>query len=196
MTIPAPPESGATYEIVVLPYLADSDELGSVRLPVFWQRLHEEGIFELFFHDHPDMSFSRFVRSLTQPDDLIFMIGKSWSDGRIEHMGMATLSQILDNSLTKRAVAGFLFFKAYWNHRDADEAGRKVISMWFNELKLKTIAGLTPKVNRPALAYIHRLGFVSIGEMPDFCLFKGRSVPATVSYLTPALFSEKQCQQP
>lgn len=196
MTIPVPPETGATSEIIVVPYIVDRDPIGEIMLPGFWKRLHDEGIFELFFHDHPDMSFGEFVKSLSQPNDLIFMVGKSWSDGRLEHMGMATLSQILDNILTKRAVAGFLFFKDYWNHKDADEAGRKVISVWFNELKLTMIAGLTPKMNRPALAYIHRLGFLSVGELPNFCTFKGKAVAAVISYLSPEMFAEKTCQQP
>lgn len=188
--IPAPPEI-LSENITIIPYMVDNDPTGEIFLPGLWKRLHDEGIYELFFHDHADMNFGAFVKALSSPDALLFMIAKTNADGSLEHMGIATLGQILDTKLTKRGVAGFLFFKKYWNHRDADDAGHKVLEYWFDKLGLDVIGGVTPKLNRPAIAYIHRLGFVSIGEIPHFCVLKDHESPAIVSYLTRELWVEK-----
>lgn len=188
--IPAPPEQ-AEVEIIVIPYTVATDPIGEVFLPGLWKRLRDEGIFDVFFHDYPDTNFAGFVKALSAPDSLIFMVAKQWADRQIEHMGMVTLGQVLDTKLTKRGVAGFLFFKQYWNHKDADEAGHKVLEYWFDTLGLDVVGGITPKLNRPALAYIHRLGFVSIGDIPHFSTIKGHESPATVSYLTRELWVEK-----
>lgn len=182
--VPPPPEVGGKdtgHEIIVIPYFVDTAPAAEFTLPGLWTRLRDEGIFELFFHDHPDLTFGQFVKALSEGDTLIFMVAKKFADGRMEHMGMATLGQMLDTKLTKRAIAGFLFFKDYWNHRDADEAGGKILDHWFDVVGLDTIGGLTPKHNRPALAYIHRLGFVSVGEIPNWSILKGKVSAAVVS---------------
>ena len=158
--------------------------MGHETMAYLWLRLRRENIFETLFHDFPDMNFATFVREFSQA-------GLSWNgmvvrrkgDEVVEHMGVFSLSQMVRSERLKRALASFALFRDYWNQRDSDEAGHAGIAYAFDVVGLDVLGGVTPKANRAALSFIHRLGFESVGEVPGFVLYNGERTSAVVSYL-------------
>lgn len=156
-----------------------------VFLPGLWKRMHDDGTFEMFYHEDPKMNFTQFGASLAAPGKRVqLVIGHDVQGTAVEHAGVVMLTDILDCPQTKRAAGNFMFFKEYWNRRDSLMLGHAVIRHWFEEMKFDVIVGVTPKQNRAAVLFIHRLGFQQIGEMPAFTVYKGQRCPAVVNHMT------------
>lgn len=68
------------------------------------------------------------------------------------------------------ALGNFALLKTVWGAR-AIEIGEMVLNLWFHmehggEMLWQTIGGVTPSANRRAIAFIRRLGFTLVGEIP------------------------------
>ena len=194
-TLPPPPvesteTAGTTVrpsKYAVYPCRADLMPQGEVILPGIWKRLHDEKIFGMFFHDRPDITFGQFVNALSVLTEKVEVICELDDDGVIvDSAALTILTQIMVTPLIKRAIGNFLLFRKYWNGDDSIDIGRIGLRHWFTDFGLDIIVGTTPKLNRAALAYVHRLGFTSIGEIPDFASYKGQKCPTIISHLTKA----------
>ena len=171
------------YQMV--PARADLMPQGEILLPGVWKQLHDEGIFEMFFHDHPDMTFGQFVQVLSNPAEMVEFVCEVDADGNVQKAAAITmLTQITKTDVLRRAVGNFLLFRDYWNHKDSDEIAQVILKHWFVEVQLDVIVGVTPKANRAAVQFIHRAGFTSIGEIPLFTSYKGSLSPGVVSTQT------------
>ena len=191
VTIPPPPTTPVStvsrYRIV--PCRADQVPDGETLLPGLWRQLHDEGIFEMFFHDYPDLSFGQFVKCLSNPEEQLDAVVEVDSEGNITNLAaLALLTQILLAPKVHRAIGNFLLFRKYWDHRESGVIGRVILSHWFgnDKLALGVVAGVTPKLNRAALSFVHRMGFKSSGEIPDFCSYKGEVCPGVITRMTRA----------
>lgn len=156
-----------------------------VFLPGLWERMHRDGTFEMFYHEGPNMNFTQFGASLASADKRVQLVLGYDSEGNAtEHAGLVILTDILDCPQTKRAAGNFMFFKEYWNRSDSLALGTAVIRHWFEEMKFDVIFGVTPKQNRAAIMFIHRLGFQQVGEIPAFTIYKGQRCPAVINCMT------------
>jgi RimJ/RimL family protein N-acetyltransferase len=164
---------------------ADLLPQGEILLPGLWKRLHDEGVFEMFFHDFPELTFGQFVQVLSNPTERMDVIVEQDEAGNIiDTVGLSLLTQIVEKPEMKRGVGNFLLFRKYWDGKASLEIGDTILANWFDHLGMDVIAGVTPKMNHAALKYIHRLGFQSVGEIPDFCLYRGQRCPAVVSHMS------------
>ena len=118
---------------------------GDIFLPGLWRRMHDDGTFQLFFHEGPEMNFWQFVSSLSDPNEKVqLVIGFDEEQKAVEHAGLVILNRILVNDKIKRACGNFLFFREYWHREDSLELGWVVLNNWFGVHKADTIAGTTP----------------------------------------------------
>jgi hypothetical protein len=162
-------------------------------LPGLWKRMHDDGTFGMFFHEGPDMSFIQFGAVLTNPGSRIQVIVGHDAEGNAkEHAGMLMLDHILMNDTVKRAVGNFLFFKEYWHRHDSLEIGHAVMAHWFFNMGFDVIAGITPRANRAAIAFIKRLGFQVVGDIPDFTTYDGKVSASATSFMTKDMWIKKR----
>lgn len=185
--IPPPPVNGSPKSVVtaskyiVVRARADLLVEGEVFLPGLWKQLKDEGVFEMFFHDHPELTFGQFVQALSNPAERLDVICEVAEDGvTITSLAaLALLTQITVTPLLKRAIGNFLLFRKYWDHRESTVIGRVILDDWFKEFDV--IGGMTPKLNRAALSFVHRMGFRSVGEVPEFCSYLGERCNAILT---------------
>lgn len=169
----------------MIPTRADLMPKGEILLPGVWKQLHDEEIFEMFFHDYPDMTFGQFVAVLSRPDESVEFVCEVDEAGNIvKAAAIAMLTQITKTATLNKAIGNFLLFRDYWNHHDSDEIGEVILRRWFVDMQLDVIVGVTPKANVAAIRFIRRVGFEQVGEIPRFCSYKGEVVPGVVSAQT------------
>lgn len=191
VTTPPPGISAAKFDHIykVVPCRADLVANGEVMLPGLWKQLHDEGVFDMFFHDRPDLTFGQFVAALSDPAESLNAVVELDPTGNIVALAaLSLLTQIFTTPLVRKGMGNFLLFKKYWDHRESTVIGKIILSNWFGdtELNLGVVAGVTPKLNRAALSFVHRMGFKSCGEIPDFCSYLGELCPGVVTRMTRA----------
>ena len=104
-------------------------------------------------------------------------------------VGFAWLNDVRDN----HAWAHFGFLKSAWGE-DALEFGRMILNYWFQfpsgsgGYLFDLICGHTPTDNRSAIAFIAKLGFIIVGEIPLLYRAAEGRTGAIFSYLTRETF--------
>lgn len=189
------PVAGAhgKLEWVIVDYNPATMPGAEVFLPGLWKRMHDDGTFGMFFHEGPDMSFCQFGAILASPLDRVqLVVGHDAQGTAVEHAGMLILAHILRNDIVKRAVGNFLFFKEYWHRHDSLELGRAVLDHWFGVMDFDVIAGVTPRLNRAAVAFIKRLGFQIMGDVPNFTMYEGKRCASASSYMTREMWAARK----
>jgi RimJ/RimL family protein N-acetyltransferase len=180
-------------EWVIVDYNAATMPGTEIFLPGLWKRMHDDGTFNMFFHEGAEMSFCQFGALLATPVDKVqLVIGHDENGTAVEHAGMLLLTHILYNDVVKRAVGNFLFFKEYWNRHDTQELGQAVLDHWFGVMDFDVIAGTTPRGNRAAIQFIKRLGFQIIGDIPDFTQFDGKRCASATSFMTRKMWQDRK----
>ena len=172
----------APRRYIVLPSRADLVPQGERILPGLWQRLHDEGIFETFFHDWPEMTFGQFVVALSNPLDRVSVVCEiDGADAIIDTAGIGLLTQVCQTATLHRALGNFLFFKRYWGP-ESKVIGRTLLDSWYADFDI--IAGTTPAANHRAIHFIRSLGFREVGSIPDFAMYQGERCASVVSSQT------------
>jgi hypothetical protein len=177
--------TGEKLEWVIVDYDAAKMPGAEIFLPGLWKRMHDDGTFAMFFHEGPEMTFVQFGGVLTSPLDRVqLIIGHDAEGTAKEHAGLLMLNHVLVNDVVKRAVGNFMFFREYWHRHDSLEIGRAVLDHWFLNMGFDVIAGITPRANRAAIAFIKRLGFHIIGDVPEFTMYEGKRCASATSFMT------------
>lgn len=193
---PAPVNgAGEKREWVIVDYDAAKMPGTEVFLPGLWKRMHDDGTFNMFFHEGPEMNFCQFGAVLAAPCDKVqLVIGHDAEGNAKEHAGVVILMHILYNDVVKRAVGNFLFFKEYWHRADSYQLGMAVLDHWFGNMKFDVIAGVTPRANRAAIQFIKRLGFQIVGDIPNFTMYEGKQCASVSSFMTREMWAKKGVQ--
>jgi hypothetical protein len=165
-----------------LPARADLIEQGEIILPLLYKQMKDEGTFEMFFHDFPDLSFGAFVRVMSEAGEQVHAVCVMDGDKITDIAAIAMLTDIRVTDIVKRALGNFLLFKNYWHDVDATRVGALILDSWFQHLD--TVAGVTPEKNDRALRFIEHLGFVRIGTIPGFASYRGEGCGSVASYMT------------
>lgn len=180
---------GEKREWVIVDYDAKTMPGSEVFLPGLWKRMHDDGTFAMFFHEGPEMNFVQFGAFLTHSDERVqLIIGHDEEGNAKEHAGILVLRNIFISDQVKRAVGNFLFFREYWDRHDTQQLGQAVLDHWFGTMGFDVIAGVTPRTNRAAIAFIKRLGFQLIGDVPNFTLYDGKPSASATSFMTKAMW--------
>lgn len=186
-------KTGKSLEWVIVDYNAVTMPGAETFLPGLWKRMHDDGTFGMFFHEGPDMNFCQFGAILASPIDKIqLVIGHDEAGTAKEHAGMLILNHILFNDVVKRAVGNFLFFHEYWNRHDTLALGQAVLDHWFGVMGFDIIAGVTPRANRAAIAFIKRIGFQIVGDVPNFTTYDGKPCASATSFMTREMWSKRK----
>jgi hypothetical protein len=108
-------------------------------------------------------------------------IGGAFLDGQLIGIGFA--ENLMRYGETSRVEVGFGFLPNC-NIMQALQAGRKILSHFFETLDVENAFGTTPEKNREALAYIKRLGLKLYGPVPNFCTYLGAVSGVYTSHIT------------
>lgn len=108
---------------------------------------------------------------ITEPDDFLTFarspgVLMTFIYAREQLAGFSWLSHLQRNW----ALGNFALYRSVWGPKST-EIGKTMLNLWFHmehqgRLCWQTIGGITPSENRRAIAYIRRLGFTIIGEIP------------------------------
>jgi hypothetical protein len=184
---------GKVAEWVVVDYNPAVMPGAEIFLPGLWKRMHDDGTFGMFFHEGPEMNFCQFGAIIASVMDrkVQLVIGHDAEGTAIEHAGLLMLEHILYNDTVKRAVGNFLFFHEYWHRQDSLQLGHAVLNHWFGVMDFDVIAGVTPRGNRAAIAFIKRLGFQIVGDIPGFTIYDGKPCASASSFMTREMWAAR-----
>lgn len=177
-----------THTFQMLPARADRVDHGEIILPVLWKQMHDEGSFEMFFHDFPALTFGQFVRLLSEPNEEVHAVCAMEGDTIMDVAAIAMLTDIRITGEIRRALGNFLLFKKYWDSEQSTKIGLQILDGWFAHLD--TVAGVTPVTNERALRFAHKMGFVSVGVLPDFASYRGAPCGSMITFQTKKMWMQ------
>lgn len=172
----------------LMPARADLIDNGEVVLPLIYKQMKDEGTFEMFFHDFPDLTFGQFVRVLSEASEQVHAVCLMEGEQIRDIAALAMLTDVRVTDTVKRALGNFLLFKSYWGSDDAARVGAVILDAWFQHLNV--VAGVTPELNERALRFIERMGFVRLGTIPNFAAYRGKPCGSVATFLTRRLWME------
>jgi len=181
----------------IVPYNAVNDTQADAMLPYLWKRMQQDDLVDYYFPGQSATGFSQFVRLFSGDGQVALVVTDSttgqWNDtiaGFISWtpslMGMANV-----------IIAGFIFFRQFWDHHTTDEAGAQAFNYWFKEAGAQVVLGVCPSELRTALRYNKRIGLKEIGRIPNAHLCKGSPCDAVLVAITRDEWSSRgheQCQ--
>lgn len=142
-------------------------KMPSENIYAFWKQFQEDNLNPVLFYDGEMEDFSAFLTWLSAKDkDARFVADLN---GEIKALYW------LNNPLGKSVMIHFCFLRNAFCEQE--EIGRYVVKSLLlctdrnGEYVLSALYGLTPKPYRHALAFIQKLGFRLLGELPEACYF-------------------------
>ena len=172
-------------DLMVLPYHPRVGVYKEQTLEMLYNRLHEEDLWNIVFHENPSMSFLQFRNFFNDLRNLLQVCSVIEGDRVIDVAGMAWVSDVTNcGEILTRAVGSFVFFHEYQKPFYTDRFARILLEYWFDTLSIDTIIGVTPEDNRAACLFIKRAGFKQVGFVPCFTTLKGKINAAIISCMT------------
>lgn len=156
-----------------------------------YKRLKNENLYEIIFHDNPQMTFNQFISFFSS--ELVSLSFFCVLENEVEYpAGMCWLTDFanIDNR-GKRANGSFVFFKDFQKPNYTNDFGKMALDFWFHELGVSVISGLTPSDNRSAMIYIKRLGFIESGRIPNYTILNGNICDGVITYLERSAFEKR-----
>lgn len=181
---PTPPK------VVVIPYNASVDPEAHKFLPWLWNEMKTQGLVSLYFPGQENTGFANFVKLFSGGENILLVVVCNEEGLPAKAMGFATWNpmQFMNSNA---AVAGFVFFKEFWDHIHSDEAARRIMDFWFNTAGLDVVLGIIAEKNTLAKRFVSRLGWVHVGEVPQLHAYQGKQCDASIWYMTKDMFKVK-----
>lgn len=187
----APPQDAVvtseapTSGVTIIPYNACLDPQSATFLPWLWKKMQDDDLVDYYFPGQKDTGFATFVRlfsgdakvamfktndesSMTWDDRLTGFI--TWSPSR---MGA---SEVI--------IAGFIFFRKFWDHHTTDQAAREAFKHWFTTTEAQVVIGVCPSLHIAAIRYNKRIGLHEIGRIPKAHIYKDQPCDAILYAIT------------
>lgn len=179
-----PKPATATHGIRVIPYNAIYDPQADAFLPWMWKKMQTDDLVDYYFPGQKDTGFATFVRMFSG-DAQVALIAvdsatKQWDD---TIAGFITWTPTAMGA-SEMIVAGFIFFRKFWDHHTTDEAGVRAFDYWFKETNAQCVLGLCPALHATAMRYNKRVGLHEIGRIPLAHLYKGQPCDAVLFAIT------------
>jgi RimJ/RimL family protein N-acetyltransferase len=178
-----------SHAVEVIPYNGCHDSQADSFLPWMWKRMQEDDLVDYYFPGQRDTGFATFVRLMSGDAQVaLFKItddssGKTW-DTRIPGFITWTATRM---GASDMIIAGFIFFRKWWDHHTTDAAARAAFAGWFAmEPRINCVLGLCPSLHAAAIRYNKRIGLREIGRIPQAHIFKGQPCDAILYGLTRA----------
>ncbi len=158
----------------------------------FWEQFQKDRLNPILFFDGEIPDFANFSAWLSAKDkDARFVTGGT---------GEVKALYWLNNPIGKNAMIHFCFLRKAFGEQEA--IGLHVVESLLHckngsgEYVLSALVGITPKPYRHALAFIRKLGFRIVAELPQACYFARQNTykNALVSILTKEEIPTKEVQ--
>lgn len=170
---------------LMIPYLPQEGTSQHEALINLYFRLKQEGLDKVVFHENPDISLLEFMNFFSGPKCFLQVLAIVKDEKLVDICGMAWLSDMCPcgGKLTK-AVGSFLFFNDYQKPAYTDPFRDIIFDYWFDVLKVDTLVGLTPSLNRAASIFVKRLGLKEICRIPQYTTYEGQRCDGIISWLS------------
>lgn len=170
----------------LIPYMPQNGSDQHEALINLFFRLKKEGLDHVVFHEHPEISLLEFMNTFSNPKCLLQIFGILDEQGELADIcGMAWLSDVTSCAgILTKAIGSFLFFNDYQKPAYTDPFGEFVLDYWFDVLKIDTLVGLTPEINRASSIFVKRHGMKEICRIPEYTTFEGKVCDGIVSWIS------------
>lgn len=168
----------------VIPYNSIYDPQADAFLPYMWKRMQKDDLVEYYFPGQRDTGFASFARLMSGDGNVALVVTDSDS-----HQWDQTIAGFITWTSSRMgsadvAIAGFIFFREFWDHKTTDEAARVSFNYWFTDGGFQSVLGVCPALHSAAIMYNRRIGLREIGRIPEAHLFKGVPCDAVLYCLT------------
>lgn len=152
-------------------------------LPWFWNKLKSEGLVDLYFPGSAEDGFCDFVKLMSGPTRVVLVVIKSEEKKEIRDVvGLATWDA-LSFGVANVGMAGFIFFREFWDRHTTAQAARRIMKLWFDELKLDALIGIVARDNVLANAFMRKVGWTLKCELPRMHVYLGKPSDACLWYV-------------
>ena len=178
------PSSSPAASVRVVPYNACYDAQADSFLPWMWKRMQDDDLVDYYFPGQQSTGFATFVRLFSGDAQVALFVNeaesKQWNDRIVgfitwtpSHMGA---SEVL--------IAGFIFFRKWWDHRTTDDAARAAFTHWFKETPAQVVLGVCPALHTAAIRYNKRIGLRETGRITKAHIYKSQPCDAILYEMT------------
>ena len=177
----------------VIAYNANSDPHAQAFLPWLWNRLVEDGLVGLYFPGAEQTGFAAFVK-LFSSDTNVLLVRKLNDQGEVvDVVGFATL-ELMPFGMAMAAHAGFIFTKAYWDHKTSKASADEIVRTWFNwsAPRLDVVIGIIADRNVMARRFLQRIGWKHSGNIPLIHQFAGERSDGSIWFITRDMVEGKE----
>jgi RimJ/RimL family protein N-acetyltransferase len=176
---------------LLLPYSPGLIDFKETVLVDMYNKLHEDDLYEIVFHDNPKMSLNQFITFFTSglahlaffcviENEVEVPAGLCWICDIVSHEGG-----------TRKGNVSFCFFKEFQNPKYTNDLGRMALEYWMNVLQIDLIYASTPVDNRLSVMYVKRVGFKEVGRIPNYCFFQGNTCASMIIYIDRDIYKER-----
>ena len=182
---PEPKEStGVALRIVLYNALADPE--ADKFLPWMWKRMQDDDLVDYYFPGQKATGFASFVKLFSGDSNVAIFLNDSASGADWESRIIGFITWTPSPLSPDAIIAGFIFFRKYWDHHTTDEAARAAFKFWFADGTVQVVLGVCPSEHVVALRYNKRVGLHEMGRIPMQHVFKGKPCDAVLMGITRA----------
>ena len=166
------------HGVMAIPYDARNDPDNARMLPWFWSRLVEDGLVHLYYPGQETTGFAEFVKMFSGGSNILMLATKDAEGKPDKALGFVSWEP-LPLGAKQTAIAGFIFFREFWDHKHSTDAANEVMKYWFTkENPLDLVVGVVAEKNVVAMRFLSRLGWEKSGVLTGCHLWKGEECDA------------------
>lgn len=191
-----PPVVTLKEGVRIVPYNASYDAQAFAFLPYLWTRMQKDDLVDYYFPGQKDTGFATFVRLMSGDAQVALVVhddpSKQWDKTITGFISWSPSMMGLSNVV----IAGFNFFREFWDHRTTDAAAVAAFNFWFSGDKpAEVVLGSCPANHIVAMRYNKRVGLRETGRIPLAHVFKGERCDAVLVAITRDQWRAR-CPQP
>ena len=176
--------TAASHRVSVIPYNASRDPEADAFLSWLWRRMKADGLTDLYFPGQVETGYTSLVEMFSKPTGAaLFKLDDTESDQWNDRIpGFITWSiQQFGNAPV--LIAGFIFFREFWDHKTTSDAGAAAFKFWFEDhaaAQVQEVLGLCPSLHVVAQRYNKRVGLRERMRLSGCALFHNEPCDAIV----------------
>ena len=197
-TAPPPPVVSLTPDnsVRIVPYNASYDTQAHAFLPYLWERMRRDDLVDYYFPGQKDTGFATFVRLMSGDAQVALVVrddpSKQWDKTVVGFISWSTSMMGMSNVV----IAGFNFFREFWDHHTTDAASVAAFNFWFSgDHPAEVVLGSCPATHVVAMRYNKRVGLREVGRIPLAHIFRNERCDAVLFAMTRDDW-RLRCQQP
>lgn len=173
--------ASSTPRVSVIPYDARRDPEADAFLSWLWRRMKSDGLVDLYFPGQTETGYTSLVNMFSSDTGAaLFKLDDTDSDQWSERIpGFITWS-IAQFGSAPVLIAGFIFFRDFWDGKTTSDAGAAAFDFWFTKTKAEEVLGLCPASHHVAIRYNKRVGLTERMRLSNCALFHGDPCDAII----------------